>query len=58
MGRPTDIDQFRMEEELARIVGDRETVENENKMLRRRVSSLESQLVRSLITISSTRGAD
>jgi len=46
-----------MEEELARIVGDRETVENENKMLRRRVSSLESQLVRnSLIPPSARQG--
>jgi hypothetical protein len=41
----TDIDQFRVEEELARLVGDRETVEAENKQLKRVVSSLESQLV-------------
>ncbi|KAA8911349.1 HOOK protein-domain-containing protein [Sphaerosporella brunnea] len=39
-----DIDQFRVEEELARLVGDRETVEAENKQLKRTVSSLESQL--------------
>jgi hypothetical protein len=40
-----DMDQFRVEEEMARLVGDKETAEAENKNLKKRLKTLQEHFV-------------
>jgi hypothetical protein len=44
------MDQFRMEEEMARLVADNEAVKAKNKALEKRLGSLQSDFVRQSVS--------